>query len=330
MKRLLLIFLMAISCSSYAIDIELLKQSLVGSWNHREEERLNFYFKGEQLIVRYVADYSWVWGYKDRGVIINEYGTCPVKVNNDGTIEFEVKRMNTGHDKKGKEERKEYFEYSYKLSFVDGTLIGSETWNYCFLKTQPMNEWETCRFSTIERAEKWGHVSEFPFGNKPYTIPVMFSNPYKTNIQKFYKNGIIDELSNCNPEDYRFGFLFGEWFYTDNALWKRGNLDYSIKIFARDGDYYVKYLVRSAYAIVKIYPTKENGKITFSFDTKQEFIGRCEEYDWPWIYIFNFDVTQVSNDRLEGYRERTSVSGPIKACDIPEPEKCRVVYEKRK
>ena len=215
MKRLLTIVFLAITVSTYAFDIELLKQSLVGTWhpsrgydndNPYDEDQLNFYLDGNNLMVKYVSDYSWVWGEKDHKTF-NKYGICNVKINYDGTIEFNLNRTETGYDKKGNEERKGYGEYSYKLFFVDGLLAGTETWGRRYLLTQPQNNRGLVRFKTIEQAQRRGNVSAFPFGNDPYTTPIDFYNNNETNIKKFYRNGIIDELSNCNPADYKYGFL---------------------------------------------------------------------------------------------------------------------------
>lgn len=343
MKRLLTILLVALSLSSYAVDIDLLKQSLVGMWhpsrrwdndNPNDENQLNFYLDGDRLMVKYVADYSAVYD-KDRAEyynIFNEFGTCLVDVHYDGTIDFHVNRKMMRYDKKGREERIGGGKYTYHLFFVDGILAGTETWEDRYEIMQSTDDRGICKYKTLKQAEWRGETHAFPFGDEPYTTHIDFYNNDETNIKKFYKNGVIDELSNCNPENYEFGFLLGIWGYNDDGLWNRySNQAFNIKIFVRDGKYYVKYSVEDhALGIVQIYPIDRNGEVLFSFDTEQEFIGKCEGYEWPWKYEFEYNVKKVNETRLIGTRKWTSVSGPIKVCEIPEPETCNVLYFKWK
>lgn len=341
MKRPLTILLLAISLSSYAVDMDLLKQSLVGTWhpsrrwdndNPNDENQLNFYLDGDRLMVRYVADYTSVYD-KDKGEFVNvfnEYGTCSVNVNYEGTIEFRVSRKMMKYDKKGREERIGGGDYSYYLFFVDGFLAGTETWINRYEIMQSTNDKGICKYRTLEQAERRGEAHAFPFGNEPFTTHINFYNSDETNLRKFYKNGDIDELSNCNPEEYNYGFLFGIWGYKDDGIWDwYGNPDYNIKIFARDGNYFVRYRVEDyASCIVQIYPNENYGESSFSFDANYRFYGECEGYDWPWDYDFRFDVKKYNDKYLVGVRKRTGVSGPIKACEIPEPENCNIMYYK--
>lgn len=343
MKRLLTILLLTISLSSYAVDVGLLKESLVGTWhpsrrwdndNPNDENQLNFYLDGDKLIVRYIADYTSVYD-KDKGEyvnVFNEYGTCTVNVNYDGTIEFHLSRKMMRYDKKGREERVGGGEYSYRLFFVDGLLAGTETWRNRYEIMQSTDDRGICKYKTLAQAERRGDLHEFPFGNEPYTTAIDFYNNDETNIKKFYKNGDIDELSNCDPKDYKYGFLLGIWGYKDDGLWDwYGNMDFNIKIFVRDGNYYVRYRVGDyALGIIQIYPSDRSGEVSFSFTTKQEFMGQCEEYEWSWNYDFRYDVKKFNDDYLVGTRKWTNVSGPIKVCDIPEPENCNVLYYKWK
>lgn len=341
MKKLLLFLLLSVSLSSYSVDIDLLKHSLVGTWhpsekwsedNPNDENQLNFYLDGEKLMVKYVADYSAIYD-KDRGKyynVFNEYGTCLVDVNYDGTIDFHLYRKMMRYDKKGREERIGGGKYTYHLFFVDGLLAGTETWHDRYEIMQSTNDRGICKYKTIAQAERRGETHAFPFGNDPYTAYIDFHNNDKTNIEKFYKNGSIDELSNCNPDDYKYGFLLGIWGYKDDGLWDwYGNADFNIKIFVRDGNYYVRYRVDDyALGIVQIYPNDTNGEVSFSFKTKQYFIGKCEGYEWSWKYDFNYDIKKYNDKYLIGTRKWTNVFGPIKACDIPEPENCNVLYYK--
>ena len=80
--------------------------------------------------------------------------------------------------------------------------------------------------------------------------------------------------------------------------------------------------------VERIYPERNGGELSFSYNAKQEFWGECEGYDWPWKYDFTFNVKKVNDERLIGTRKWTNVFGPIKACDIPEPENCNVLYFK--
>lgn len=340
MRKLLTILLLAISMPSFAVDIDLLKQSLVGTWHPRmkydndnpnDENQLYFYLDGDNLMVKYVADYSWICDNADRKTF-NKYGTCVVKVNYDGTIEFHVERSETAYDRKGNEERKGYREYTYYLFFVDGQLDGTETWGRQYLITQPRNNRGLVRFKTIEQAERRGYADSFPFGNDPFTTPRSFYNSDKTNIRLFYNNGVIDELSNCDFKDYKYSFLLGLWDYTDDVLRvSKRRAAFDIKIFGRDGNYYVRYRADdSGYGVVRINPYGCNGEVSFSFATQQEFIDVCNGYDWPWKYDFSYVVNRVNDERLSGTRRWTNVSGPIKACDITEPENCNVIYYKRK
>ena len=341
MKKLFVVMFLALSCYGYAIDIDLLKQSLVGTWhpvmhydndNPNDENKLEFYLDGNKLMVRYVADYSWVWGDNDNKSF-NEYGTCPVKINYDGTLEFNITRKETGYDRKGNEERKGYGEYSYNLFFVDGRLVGTEKWGRRYLKMQPTNDRDLVRFRTIEQAERRGNVSAFPFGNSTYTSQVNFYNSNKSNIKKFYNNGVISELSNCNPDDYKYGFLLGKWDYYDNGRWIYGSQAFEMEIFVRDNGYYLKYyydLSEWTYGVVQIYPDDSCGDLSLSFATKQRFWGKCEGYNSPWNYDMMFYVEKDNNERFSGSREWTNVNGPLNVCGIPEPEKCNIVYLKRK
>lgn len=343
MKRLLTILLLATSLSSYAVDTDLLKQSLVGMWhpsrrwdndNPNDENQLNFYLEGDRLMVKYVADYSAIYD-KDRAEyynVFNEFGTCLVDVHYDGTIDFHVNRKMLRYDKKGREERIGGGNYTYHLFFVDGLLAGTETWKDRYEIMQSTDDRGICKYKTLAQAERRGETHAFPFGNEPYTTHIDFYNNDETNIKKFYKNGVINELSNCNPENCEFGFLLGIWGYNDDGLWNRySNQAFNIKIFVRDGNYYVLYSVEDyALGIVQIYPIDRNGEVLFSFDTKQEFMGECEGYEWPWKYEFEYNVKKVNETRLVGTRKWTSVSGPIKVCDIPEPENCNVFYFKWK
>lgn len=340
MKKIFIILLLGFSTASYAVNIDLLKQSLVGTWHPcmeydndspMDENQLVFYLDGDNLMLKYVADYSWSWDRKEDKTF-NEYGTCTVKVNFDGTIEFYLQRTETGYDRKGNEERKGWGEYSYKLFFVDGQLVGSETWGRRYLYSQTMNDRGQVRFKTIEQAKRRGNAHAFPFGNDPYETQVSFYNSDKTNIKKFYNGGVVDENSNCNPGDYKYGFLLGNWDYSDDGLWGWGNPSFSIKVFVRDGNYYVKYWhnSRSTAGVVQIFPNEYCGGFSFSFATKQEFRGRCEGYEWPWKYDFEFYVRRINDVRLSGTRNWTNVSGPIKACDVPEPQRCNINYIKVK
>ena len=156
MRQLLTILLLAISASSYAVDIDLLKLSLVGTWhpsgkdrdNPNDEEQLYFFLDGNRLMVRYVSDYSWTWGDKDNKTF-NEYKTSSVKVNYDGTVKFNLDRAETGYDRNGREERKGWGEYTYNLFFVDGDLIGTETWGRRYILTQPQNDRGLVKYKTI-------------------------------------------------------------------------------------------------------------------------------------------------------------------------------------
>lgn len=343
MKQLIAILLLAFSLSAYAVDVDLLKQSLVGTWHSSysndidDPRQLDFYLEGNNLMVRYVADYSIS---SDNNKVFHEFGVCSVKVNYDGTIKFGLKRTGSGFDRRDHEIWREYEEHSYKLFFVDGQLVGSETWEQKSYLCQPVNERGCVRFKTIEQAKRRGKVSAFPFGDEPFSTQVNFCNSDKTNIERFYKNGEIDELSNCNPKDYKFGFLIGSWCYEDgyrrlNERMRYGNDDFRIKIFVRDGNYYIKYISFDNARgdresdVVQIFPNDYSGEVSFSFTTKQKFIGKCEEYEWPWTYVFKFDVKKYDNEYLVGTRETTETSGPIKACDIPEPEYCdNVIYHK--
>lgn len=343
MKKFFTIILLSVSMASYAVDIDLLKQSLVGMWhpsrqwdndNPNDENQLNFYLDGDKLMVKYVADYSAVFD-KDRAKyynIFNEFGTCLVDVHYDGTIDFHVNRKMIRYDKKGREERIGGGKYSYHLFFVDGLLAGTETSKDRYEIMQSTSDRGICKYKTLAQAEMRGETHAFPFGNDPYTTQIDFYNNDETNIKKFYKNGVVDELSDCNPEDYKFGFLLGIWGYKDDGLWNwYGNMDFNIKIFVRDGDYYIRYRVEDyALGIVQIFPNESNGEISFSFATKQQFIGKCEEYEWPWEYNFKYDVRKYSDEYLVGTRKWMNVSGPIKVCDIPEPEDCNVLYYKWK
>lgn len=341
MKKLFTILLLSLSLASYAVDIDLLKQSLVGTWhperrwdndNSNDENQLNFYLDGDRLMVKYVADYSAIYD-KDRGKyynVFNEYGTCIVNVRYDGTIEFRVKRKMMRYDKTGREERVGGGDYSYKLFFVDGLLAGTETSRDRYEIMQSTNDRGICKYKTLAQAKRRGDTHAFPFGDEPYTTHIDFYNSDETNIKKFYRNGVVDEISNCNPDEYEFGFLLGIWGYKDDGLWDwYGNPAFNIKIFVRDGNYYVRYSVEDyALGIVQIYPIERNGELSFSFATKQQFTGKCEGYEWPWDYNFRYDVKKYNDEYLIGTREWTSVSGPIKVCDIPEPENCNVLYFK--
>lgn len=342
MKKLFTILLLCLSVSSYAVDIELLKQSLVGMWHPcigryddspEDKYQVSFYLDGDKLMAKYVADYSSIYD-KTRNEFVNvfnEYGTSLVDVQYDGTIEFSVKRKMMGFDKQGREERIGGGEYDYRLFFVDGTLVGTETWRNRYEIMQSIDDRGICKYKTLAQAERRGETHAFPFGNEPYTTPRSFRNVYIENIEKFYKNGKIDELSNCNPKDYKYGFLLGTWGYNDDGLWNgyTNTMDWVIKIFVRDGNYYIIYRAsKESSAIVQIYPNESNEEVSFSFSTKQEFIGKCEGYDWPWKYDFTFNVKKVNDERLIGTRKWTNVFGPIKACDIPEPENCNVLYYK--
>lgn len=342
MKRLFTILLLAFSLSSYAVDIELLKQSLVGMWHpcighyddsDEDKYQVSFYLDGDKLMAKYVSDYSSVYDmYRNVFVnVFNEYATCLVDVQYDGTIEFTVKRKMMGYDKKGREERVAGGEYDYRLFFVDGSLVGTETWRNRYEIMQPKDDRGICKYKTLEQAERRGEAHAFPFGDEPFTTPRSFRNIYVENIEKFYKNGRIDELSNCNPKDYKYGFLFGTWGYNDDGLWNGyvNTMDWVIKMFGRDGNYYVIYRAsNNSRAIVQIYPNESCGEVSFTFSTKQEFIGECEGYEWPWKYDFTFNVKKENDERLVGTREWTNVFGPIKACDIPEPENCNVLFFK--
>ena len=61
MKKLIAILLFVISLSAYAVDVDLLKQSLVGTWHSSysndidDPRQLDFYLEGNNLMVRYVA-----------------------------------------------------------------------------------------------------------------------------------------------------------------------------------------------------------------------------------------------------------------------------------
>lgn len=345
MKRIFTIFLLAISISSYAVDVDLLKQSLVGTWHPNgkdgddpnDEEQLYFFLNGNQLMVRYVSDYSWTWGDKDNK-IFNEYKTSSVKVNYDGTVEFSLDRTETGYDKNGREERKGWGEYSYNFFLVDGRLIGTETWGCRYLLIQPQNSRGLVRFRTIEQAQRRGNVSAFPFGDKPFTTNINYHVSDYANIKKFYGNGRIDEISNCNPDDYEYGTLIGRWRGSANlpkAGWCGESPFMDIEIFIKDNQYYLVYCDsrRNTNRVVeRIYPEQEGGVLSFSYNAKQEFWGECEGYDWPWEYVFVFNLERVFDDRNEewlyGTRERISVSGPLDACGIPEPEYLQFRYFK--
>lgn len=341
MKRVLTILLLAVSLSSYAIDVDLLKQSLVGTWhpsrrwgndNPNDENKLHFYLDDDRLMVRYVADYSSVYD-KDRNEFVNvfnKFATCQVDVHYDGTIEFSVRRKMMGYDKRGREERVGGNEYFYNLSFVDGGLVGTETRGNCYLLMQSTDDRGICKYKTLEQAERRGELHEFPFGKAPFTSAIDYYNSDKTNIKKFYKNGDIDELSNCDPQDYKYGFLIGWYQGTWNCYgYGYSKNDYNIRIFIRDGKYYLKYCTEDIYShgIVQIYPSESNGEVSFAFSTKQQFIEECDGNIWPWNYDFTFNVRWLNDEMLVGTREWTSVSGPIKLCD-PEPENCNVVYYK--
>ena len=85
MKKFVTILLLSLSLSSYAVDIDLLKQSLVGTWhpsledrdNPNDEKQLYFFLDGNKLMVRYVSDYSWVWGDNDDKTF-NEFYNVPI------------------------------------------------------------------------------------------------------------------------------------------------------------------------------------------------------------------------------------------------------------
>lgn len=338
MKKLLLLGLLLMSMSSYAIDVDLLKQSLVGSWypaidlsynnTPRAEYELNFYIDGDNLMVRYVADYSWVWG-NENNKIVNKYGTCVVKINHDGTLGFELSRYETAYDRKGNEERIGYGEFSYKLYFVDGMLMGKETWGKQYLKMQTMNSRNLCRFKTIAQAERRGNVSSYPFEESSYTTQVNYCNADNSNIEKFYKDGVIDEFSNCNPDDYEYGFLIDDWYYFDDGNWNYGYQGFQIKIFARDGNYYVKYysdLDKWEYDVAPIHICDKDGEISLSFSTTQKFHEKCMGYDWYWRYDMTFTIDDVGVNKMYGYREWTHVFGPLDACGIKEPERCNIMY----
>lgn len=341
MKKFFTILLLSLSISSYAVDIDLLKQSLVGMWHpcigHYDDSpddkyQVSFYLEGNKLMAKYVSDYSSVYD-NDRNkfvIVFNEYGTCLVDVQFDGTIEFSVKRKMMGYDKKGREERVGGGEYDYRLFFVDGLLIGTETWRNRYEIMQSTDDRGICKYKTLAQAERRGELHEFPFGNEPYTTAIDFYNSDKINIKKFYKNGDIDELSNCDPKDYKYGFLIGWYQGSWNCYgYGYGKHDYNIRIFIRDGNYYLRYCAEDIYShgIVQIYPIESYGEVSFTFSTKQQFIKECDENDWPWNYDFTFNVRWLNDERLVGTREWTSVSGPIKLCD-PEPENCNVVYYK--
>lgn len=349
MKKLFTILLLSLSIASYAVDIDLLKQSLVGTWHPRVEDRGNpndekqlvFFLDGNQLMVKYVSDYSWVWGDKDKKTF-NEFRTSNVKVNYDGTVEFKLDRAETGYDRKGHEERKGWGEYSYKLFFVDGNLIGTETWRQRYLLTQPQNSRGLVRFRTIEQAQRRGNVSAFPFGDESYTTYInYYANDY-TNVVKFYGNGRCDEISICNPDDYEYGALIGRWQGSANYLgvgWcgRSGVNSMDIVIFVRDNQYYVVYWdswSNGNRVVERIYPEWDSGELSFSYHAKQEFWEECEGYDWPWKYEFVFNLKRIFDDRnrewLFGTRERISVSGPLDACGIPEPEELQFRYFKLK
>ena len=347
MRQLLTILLLSISASSYAVDIDLLKQSLVGTWhpsgkdrdNPNDEEQLYFFLDGNRLMVRYVSDYSWTWGDKDNKTF-NEYKTSSVKVNYDGTVKFNLDRAETGYDRNGREERKGWGEYTYNLFFVDGDLIGTETWGRRYLLTQPQNSHGLVRFKTIEQAQRRGNVSAFPFGDEPYTTHVNYYADDYTNVKKFYGNGWCNEISLCNPDDYEYGALIGRWKGSanlPNAGWCGYSPLMDIEVFIRDNQYYVIYYdsKRNTKRVVeRIYPEWNDGEISFSYHTKQRFWEECEGYDWPWEYEFVFNLKRVFDDRnrewLFGTRERISVSGPLDACGIPEPEELQFRYFKPK
>lgn len=342
MKKIFTILLLCLSISSYAVDIDLLKQSLVGTWhpsrrwdndNSNDENQLNFYLDGDKLMVKYVADYSIIYD-KDMGEYFNEfneYSTCLVDVHYDGTVDFHVNRKMMRYDKKGREERIGGGNYTYHLFFADGLLVGTETWEDRYEIMQSTDDRGICKYKTLAQAERRGETHAFPFGNEPYTTQIDFYNSDKTNIRKFYKNGVIDEVSNCNPKDYKYGFLIG-WYH---GSWKchgymYGKNDYNIRIFIRDDKFYLRYCAEDIYShdIVQIYPSENNGEVSFSFSTKQQFIEECDGNDWPWDYDFTFNVRWLDDERLIGTRVWTSVSGPIKLCEIPETENCEVVYYK--
>lgn len=336
-KKSLLLVLLVFPSWSYALDIDLLKQSIVGTWHPNlkydndtpnDEKQLEFYINGDRFMVKYVADYSWVWGNEDAKTI-NKHGTCAVQVNNDGTLEFNLSRYETGYDKKGNEERKGYGEYSYKLFFVDGLLVGKETWGTRYLKTQPQNNRGIVRFKTIAQAERRGNASSFPFGEDSYTTTVNYYNSDRSNIKKFYKNGNIDEFSNCNPDDYKYGYLIDDWWYFDDGNWSYGYQYFQIKIFARGDNYYVKYFADGKnwqYDVAPLYIDESCGKLTISFKTKQRFWDKCMGYDWNWNYNMEFFINDVGGNRIYGYRIWTDVFGPLDACGIPEPKRCNIMY----
>ena len=345
MKKFVTILLLSLSLSSYAVDIDLLKQSLVGTWhpsledrdNPNDEKQLYFFLDGNKLMVRYVSDYSWVWGDNDDKTF-NEFRTSYVNVNYDGTVEFSLDRAETGYDKNGHEERKGWGEYSYKLFFVDGNLIGTETWGRRYLLTQPQNSRGLVRFKTMEQAQRRGNVSAFPFGDEPYRTHINYCPNDYTNVNKFYGNGEHYEISNCNPDDYEYGALIGRWKGSANlprAGWCGESPLMDIEIFIRDNQYYVIYFdsrESSNRVIERIFPEWNDGEISFSYNAQQRYWGECEGYDWPWEYEFVFNLKRVFDERnrewLFGTRERISVSGPLDACGIPEPEELQFRYFK--
>ncbi len=86
--------------------------------------------------------------------------------------------------------------------------------------------------------------------------------------------------------------------------------------------------------VERIYPERNGGEISFSYNAKQKYWGKCEGYDWPWKYEFVFKLKRIFDERnsewLFGTRERISVSGPLDACGIPEPEELQFRYFKSK
>ena len=347
MKKLFTILLLSLSIASYAVDIDLLKQSLVGTRHPRVEDRDNpndekqlvFFLDGNQLMVKYVSDYSWTWGIKDNKTF-NEYKTSSVKVNYDGTVEFSLDRKETGYDKNGREERKGWGEFSYNLFFVDGNLIGTETWGRRYLLTQPQNSDGLVRFKTIEQAQRRGNVSAFPFGDEPYTTHINYYASDYDNVKKFYGYGYCDEISLCNPDDYEYGALIGRWQgYANlpNAGWCGEHPLMDIEIFIRDDQYYVVYYdsrKNTNRVVERIYPERNGGAFSFSYAAKQTYWDECEGYNWPWEYEFVFHLKRIFDERNEewlfGTRERISVSGPLDACGIPEPEELQFRYFKPK
>lgn len=349
MKRLLTILLVALSLSSYAVDIDLLKQSLVGTWhpsrrwdndNPNDENQLNFYLEGDRLMVKYVADYSAVYD-KDRAEyynIFNEFGTCLVDVHYDGTIDFHVNRKMMRYDKKGREERIGGGKYTYHLFFVDGLLAGTETWEDRYEIMQSTDDRGICKYKTLKQAEWRGETHAFPFGDEPYTTYINYYASDYDNVKKFYGNGRCNEISICNPDDYKYGALIGRWQGSANlprAGWCGESPFMDIEVFVRDNQYYVVYYdsrENTNRIVERIYPECNGGELSFSYNAKQMYWGECEGYDWPWEYEFIFNLKRIFDGRnrewLFGTRERISVSGPLDACGIPEPEELQFRYFK--